>query len=37
VHLYREMWVRNGLDPDSTFDRSSIYERLKARYLPDHR
>jgi hypothetical protein len=37
VHLYREMWVRNGLDPDSTFDRSSIYERLKARYLADHR
>jgi hypothetical protein len=37
MHLYREMWIKNGVDPDSTFDKASIYEKLKARYLLDHR
>jgi glycosyl transferase-like sugar-binding protein len=33
IHLYHEVWRQNGLDKNGTFDRNSIYERLKARYL----
>ena len=33
IHLYHEAWRENGLDKNGTFVRSSIYERLKARYL----
>jgi hypothetical protein len=33
IHLYNEMWRRNGIDKNGTFPRNSIYEQLKTRYL----
>ena len=33
VHLYNEMWRRNGIDKNGEFPQDSIYERLKHRYL----
>lgn len=33
VHLYHEMWRRNGIDKNAAFHRDSIYERLKRHYL----
>ena len=33
VHLYHEMWRRNGIDKDGSFPEASIYEQLKRRYL----
>lgn len=33
IHLYHEMWRRNGIDKNATFHRDSIYERLKRCYL----
>lgn len=29
VHLWHEMWRRNGIDKDADFDPNSLYERLK--------
>ncbi|MFT4588748.1 MAG: hypothetical protein ACI8QF_002854 [Limisphaerales bacterium] len=34
VHFWNEMWRRAGKDKDGRFPATSIYERLKARYLP---
>jgi hypothetical protein len=33
VHLYREMWMQGGLDPNAHFDQRCIYEQLKLRHL----
>jgi len=33
LHFWNEMWRRQGLDKDESFDRSSIYEMLKEQYL----
>jgi hypothetical protein len=33
MHLYRDMWRRNGLDPNSAYPTGCIYETLKSRYL----
>lgn len=33
VHLWNEMWRRNGVDKNGIFPKRSIYERLKRRYL----
>jgi hypothetical protein len=33
VHLYNEVWRRNGLDKNGTFPNISIFEELKRRYL----
>ncbi|HEY0143449.1 MAG TPA: hypothetical protein VGF48_21335 [Thermoanaerobaculia bacterium] len=32
VHLWNEMWRRNGRDKDGQHDPRSLYEQLKARY-----
>lgn len=32
VHLWNEMWRRNGKEKDAIYDPSCLYERLKARY-----
>lgn len=32
IHLWNEMWRREGLDKDAEYPRSSIYEKLKGRY-----
>jgi hypothetical protein len=32
VHLWNEMWRRNGKDKDATYDPACLYEQLKARY-----
>lgn len=34
VHLWNEMWRRNGIDKDGDFPESCIYEQLKRKYLP---
>jgi glycosyl transferase-like sugar-binding protein len=34
IHLYRAMWNSGGLDIGGTYASKSIYEMLKARYLP---
>lgn len=33
VHLWNEMWRRNGVDKDARFPENSPYEILKRRYL----
>jgi hypothetical protein len=33
VHLWNQMWKANGIDPDEESHPSSLYARLKARYL----
>ena len=33
VHFYNEIWRRNFLDKDASYDPLSLYERLKAHYL----
>jgi hypothetical protein len=33
IHLYHEMWRRNNIDKNGSFSPSSIYEKLKKRYL----
>lgn len=33
VHFWNEMWRRAGVDKDGDFPATSLYERLKARYL----
>jgi len=33
VHLWNEMWRRDGVDKDASFPGSCIYEKLKRRYL----
>ncbi len=33
LHLWNEMWRRNGQDKDSTYHPDCIYEQLKKRYL----
>ena len=35
VHLYHEMWRREGLDPDREYAPDSLYEQLVRRYLGD--
>ena len=32
VHLWNEMWRRNGVDKDGVFPATSLYETLRARY-----
>ena len=32
IHLWNEMWRREGLDKDKEYPRTSIYEHLKRRY-----
>jgi mannosyltransferase OCH1-like enzyme len=32
VHLYNELWLRAGLDPDAQYLDGCLYERLKRRY-----
>lgn len=32
VHLWHQMWIHTGLDPDGTFPASSYYEGLKERF-----
>jgi hypothetical protein len=34
VHLWNELWRRNGCDKDATFPSGCFYEQLKRRYLP---
>lgn len=33
VHLWNEMWRRNGIDKDEEFDKNCMYERLKSAIL----
>ena len=33
IHLWHEMWRRNGVDKDQTYPPKSLYERLKRQYL----
>ena len=33
VHLFNNGWRNRGIDKDGQFDQSSIYEKLKKRYL----
>jgi mannosyltransferase OCH1-like enzyme len=33
IHLWNELWRRDGKDKDAEFDPRCIYEQLKARYL----
>jgi len=33
VHLWHEMTRREGLDPDGTFPETSVYQRLRTRFL----
>jgi len=33
VHLWQEMWRRNGVDKDAFFPDHSLFERLKRRYV----
>jgi hypothetical protein len=33
IHLWNEMWRRNGADKDRSYPRKSLYERLKRKYL----
>lgn len=33
VHFYNEIWRRNFFDKNADYDPSSLFERLKARYL----
>lgn len=35
VHLWSGGWGQGGADRDATYARSSLYETLKQRYLPD--
>lgn len=35
VHFWNEMWRRNFLDKDASYDPLSLYERLKRHYLDD--
>lgn len=37
VHFWNEMWRRNFLDKDAEYDRLSLYERLKSRFLSEAR
>ncbi len=32
IHLWNEMWRREGFDKDEPYDAACLYERLKARY-----
>ena len=34
VHLWNEMWRRDGVDKDGDHPSDCLYERLKAKYLP---
>jgi glycosyltransferase involved in cell wall biosynthesis/Tfp pilus assembly protein PilF len=36
IHFWNEMWRRKGLDKDATYNSSSIYFLLKAKYLPEN-
>lgn len=33
VHLWNEVWRRNGKDKNASYDPDCLYEKLKARYL----
>ena len=33
IHLWNEMWRREGLDQDADYPRNSIYEKLNRRYV----
>jgi len=33
IHLWNEMWRRNGADKDADYDPDCFYEKLKKRYL----
>src|SRR5262249_43464249 len=33
VHLWNEMWRREGMDKNARYDPASLYERLKGEYL----
>lgn len=33
LHLWNEMWRRNGADKDRTYPQNCLYERLKRKYL----
>jgi hypothetical protein len=33
LHLWNEMWRRNGADKNKPYPRNSLYERLKRKYL----
>lgn len=33
IHLWNEMWRRNGVNKDGVFPSSTIYEQLKRKYL----
>jgi hypothetical protein len=35
IHLWNEMWRKNGADKSGTFDPNSVYEWLKAIYLQE--
>ena len=35
VHLWNEMWRREGKSKDARYPAGCLYERLKARYLPN--
>lgn len=34
IHLWNEMWRRNGQDKNHPYDPECLYERLKRKYLP---
>ena len=34
VHLWNELWRREGFNKDDSYDEGCLFERLKARYLP---
>ena len=35
VHLWTNIWKHEGMDKNASYPRSSLYETLKQRYLPD--
>ncbi|WP_414692987.1 hypothetical protein [Parapedobacter sp.] len=32
IHLWNEMWIRNGLDKNAVYRDNCIYEELQKRY-----
>ena len=37
IHLWNEMWRRNGQDKDAQYDPACLYEQLKARFSQPYR
>ena len=35
IHLWNEMWRREGMNKDARYQSGSVYEQLKRKYLPE--